>query len=556
MTLNKIFDAYWSSALQSSPCMATFYGVYDHNSELDSVGLKSGYKSQKNLEKFYNQVKKVSENNLSSEEKISKQLFLDDVKNSREYMDMPSHHLALSQMGGVHTSFLQIAGVHPFRHKKDFEDYISRLKQFSKQVKQVQRHLHRGVLRQWVVPTNIALLVIDQTEKMISHKVSDSQYFQVAFLKSSVLTKNEKSKITKDLESAVNTHVNKALRQFVKYLRNTYLKFTRKSIGLCNLPDGDKYYSLKVKQNTSLDIAPDEIHEIGLKEVSRIHSEMSLIQKEIGFKGSLQEFFDHMRNNKELYYASREEIVEHHTSLLKEMEKELPKYFSVLPQNPYEVKALPAYQEKNAPDAFYMPGDKKVDRAGVYFVNTYAPETRGKHNAEALAFHEAVPGHHLQISIAQELKGLPEFRKSTSETAYVEGWALYVEKLCQEMGFYKTPEAKFGKLSFEVWRASRLAVDTGIHFKGWTRQQAIDFMVENTCLSLSNIEVEVDRYIVMPGQALSYKMGEIFIFDLRKRLQDKHKDNFDLKKFHDEILCHGALPLKILETVMMDMSFE
>ena len=297
-------------------------------------------------------------------------------------------------------------------------------------------------------------------------------------------------------------------------------------------------------------------HEIGLKEVSRIHDEMSKIQKELGFSGSLQDLFVHMRSNKELYYDSRQEIIDHHSSLLKEMENELPKYFSILPKNPYEVQALPEYQEQNAPDAFYMPGDGQNDRPGVYFVNTYNPETRGKHNAEALAFHEAVPGHHLQISIAQELEGIPEFRKRNNETAYVEGWALYTEKLSEEMGFYKTPEAKFGKLSFEVWRASRLVVDTGIHYKGWARKEAIDFMVENTCLSASNIAVEVDRYIVMPGQALSYKMGEIFILDLRKRLEDQWKDSFDLRKFHDEILAHGALPLKILEKVMINMDFS
>ncbi|MCO4781041.1 MAG: DUF885 domain-containing protein [Candidatus Cloacimonetes bacterium] len=555
MKLNNIFDSYWDLSLQNSPSMATFYGVYDYNSKLESYGLKSGFKSHQTLEKYYKKVQNVDVASLDTEEKISRSLFLEDVKSSRAYLDVPSHHLALSQMGGVHTSFLQIANVHPFRDKKDFEDYLSRLKGFSKQVKQVQRHLHRGIVRQWVLPTNITLLVIAQIEKMITNDPQKSTYFLTASKSFSVLAKNQKSKVNSQLQEAVSKHVNRPLKRLVKYLRKTYLQYTRESIGLCNLPGGDDYYALKVKQNTTLDIAPQEIHEIGLQEVARIHSEMESIQKEMGLSGSLNDFFESMRGNKDLHYSSREEIVEHHTALLKEMEKELPKYFSVLPKNLYEVQPLPEYQEKEAPDAFYMPGDSKTARPGVYFVNTYNPQTRGKHNAEALAFHEAVPGHHFQISIAQELQGIPEFRKRYNETAYVEGWALYTEKLSEEMGFYKTPEARFGKLSFEVWRASRLVVDTGIHHKGWGRQEAIDYMVNNTCLSKENIEVEIDRYIVMPGQALSYKMGEIFIMNLRKKLQEKHQDSFDIKKFHHELLCHGALPLKVLEEVMNDIDF-
>lgn len=555
MTINNIFDTYWNQSLEQSPSMATFYGVYDYNSKLESYGIRSSYKSHQKLERFYKKVINVDVASLDIEEKISRSLFLEDVKSSREYLGVPSHHLALSQMSGVHTSFLQIANIHPFRNSKDFEDYIQRLKGFSKQVKQVQRHLHRGILRQWVLPKNISLLVIDQIEKMITTDPAKSLYFLTASKNFSVLTKNRKCKLNNQLQVTVDKHVNKPLKRFVKYLRKTYLQYTRESIGLCNLPGGDNYYDLKVKQNTTLDVTPSKIHEIGLEEVARIHSEMSKIQNEVGVKGSLNDFFNHMRSDKDLHYSSREEIVSHHTALLKEMEKELPKYFSVLPKNLYEVQPLPEYQEKEAPDAFYMPGDSKTSRPGVYFVNTYNPETRGKHNAEALAFHEAVPGHHFQISIAQELEGMPEFRKRYNETAYVEGWALYTEKLSEEMGFYKTPEARFGKLSFEVWRASRLVVDTGIHNKGWSRQQAIDYMVENTCLSTANIEVEVDRYIVMPGQALSYKMGEIFIMNLRKTLQEKHKDSFDIKKFHNELLCHGALPLKVLEEVMNNIDF-
>ena len=293
-------------------------------------------------------------------------------------------------------------------------------------------------------------------------------------------------------------------------------------------------------------MSADAIHHLGMQEIERIHSEMSQIQVALGVEGDLQDLFESFRSNSELHYSSREEIVEHHRALLVTMDAKLSDYFESLPKNKYEVHPLPSYQEKESPDAFYMPGNLASDRPGVYYVNTYGPETRGKYNAEVLAYHEAVPGHHLQISIAQELENLPTFRKYSSETAYVEGWALYTEKLSEEMGFYQTLESKFGRLSFELWRAARLVVDTGLHAFGWSRQKAIDFLQMNTGLSLSNIEVEVDRYIVMPGQALSYKIGERFMLDLRNMVYEYQGDDFDIKEFHRVILEHGAVPLPIL----------
>jgi prolyl oligopeptidase len=341
------------------------------------------------------------------------------------------------------------------------------------------------------------------------------------------------------------------IQKFVGFLKLKYKPLCRQKVGLCALDGGLELYGKFVQNNTTLDISPQEVHDIGLAEMDRIHVQMRQIQSQMGFDGSLNDFFAFLRANPDNYYQSREQIVEEHQALLSKMEERLPDFFRRLPKTPYEVKPMAEYQEKEAPDAYYMPCNAKSGRPGTYYVNTCEPTTRARFNAEALAYHEAVPGHHLQIAFAQEVDGLPEFRKRSSFTAYIEGWALYAEKLAGEMGFYQSPLSRFGSLGFEAWRAARLVVDTGIHAFGWTKEQAVDYMLQNTCLSADNIRVEVERYIVMPGQAVSYKIGELFILELRRKIQEKLGSDFDIQEFHERLLRNGSLPLPVLEQIVL-----
>jgi len=547
--LDSFFEKYWEERLRFSPSYATFCGVHDYDDQVEDLSLKKDRERKVWIRGIYKALKEISEKDLSEEDRISRKILLEDIELGKKFDPFPLHYLCIDQMMGIHLGFLSLARVHPLKTQVDFQNYTERLKGHCKQLSQALSHLKRGLKKGWTNPAHINELVIKQLDDFLAKTPRELPHFQLA----SPHFENLKSS-TKEIEDSILEVISKKLRPAFRKLRDflagPYRDGCRGGDGVCFLPEGQSLYRLYIRNHTGLDLEPEQIHELGLSEVHRIHQEMKIVQKEMGFEGSLPEFFQWMRDEASLHYTDREEIVEHHRALLERMNQKLPEYFKTLPKNPYEVLPMPEFQEREAPDAYYMPGNSTTGRPGTYYVNTYAPHTRAKFNAEVLAYHEAVPGHHLQISIAQELDHLPEFRKRSTDTAYVEGWALYTEKLSQEMGFYMSPASRFGKLSFEVWRACRLVVDTGIHAMGWSREDAIRFMKESGGLSSENIEVEVDRYVVMPGQALSYKIGELFLLKLRKMVESQMGDDFDLREFHDVILQHGAIHLDILEELV------
>jgi uncharacterized protein (DUF885 family) len=316
---------------------------------------------------------------------------------------------------------------------------------------------------------------------------------------------------------------------------------------MTDLPDGSAWYAYNVKTRTTTDMTPQEIHELGLREVKRIRGEMDKVIAQSGFEGTFAEFCHYLQTDPKFYYTDAEELLRGYRDIAKRIDPELVKLFGTLPRAPYGVKAVPTYAEKSQTTAYYMRGSSKAGRAGYFFANTYALDTRPKWEMEALTVHEAVPGHHLQISIAQELDDVPEFRRWGGYTAFIEGWGLYSESLGEELGLYQDPYSKFGQLTYEMWRAVRLVVDTGMHSMGWTRQEAIDFFAVNTGKQLHDITVEIDRYIVWPGQALAYKIGELTFKRLRAEAETALGDDFDIRKFHDACLENGALPMDILE---------
>ena len=317
---------------------------------------------------------------------------------------------------------------------------------------------------------------------------------------------------------------------------------------MTDMPDGQDWYAFRVRQMTTTDMTPQEIHDLGLSEVARIRAQMDRVIEESGFEGSFEDFTEFLRTDAQFYFDQPEELLAAYRDISKRADPELVKLFGKLPRLPYGVVPVPSYAEKSQTTAYYQQGSLEAGRPGNFYANTYDLKTRPKWEMEALTLHEAVPGHHLQISIAQELEDLPWFRRFGGETAFVEGWGLYSESLGEEMGFYKDPYSKFGQLTYEIWRAIRLVVDTGMHALGWTRQEAIDFFKANTGKTEHDIVVEVDRYIVWPGQALAYKIGELKIKELRAMAKDELGDAFDIRAFHDQVLGNGALPLRVLET--------
>jgi len=331
------------------------------------------------------------------------------------------------------------------------------------------------------------------------------------------------------------------------FMENEYIPAARKTIAMGDLPNGKAWYAYNVKQSTTTDLTPEQIHEIGLSEVKRIRSEMDEIIKSVDFEGTFEEFLDFLRTDPQFYHETKEDLLREYRDIAKRADPELMKLFGRLPRTPYGVIPIPSYAEKSQTTAYYQRGSVEAGRPGNFFANTYALETRPRWEMEALTLHEAVPGHHLQLALQDELEEMPWFRRVGGYTGFIEGWGLYSESLGVEMGFYKDPYSKFGQLTYEMWRAIRLVVDTGMHQLGWTRQQAIDYFMKNAGKQEHDVIVEVDRYIVWPGQALAYKIGELKIKELRAYATNALGDDFDIRAFHDEVLGKGALPLSVLD---------
>jgi uncharacterized protein (DUF885 family) len=357
----------------------------------------------------------------------------------------------------------------------------------------------------------------------------------------------ERNRLVEAGRAAISESVVAGYRRFVEFMEKEYVPAARGSIGASALPNGREFYRYRVRKFTTLDLTPEEVHQIGLDEVKRIRAEMEAVIAKTGFEGDFAAFVDHLRTDDEFYADSPEDLMQHVALILKRMDGELPRLFGKLPRTPYGLRPVPDYIAPRTTSAYYQQPTGDGRQAGFYYINTFNLKSRPLFEMEALSLHEAVPGHHLQLALQQEMGDLPEFRRFAGFTVFVEGWALYSERLGLEVGFYQDPYSDFGRLTFEMWRACRLVVDTGMHYLGWTRKQAIDFLAENTALSIHNIESEVDRYISWPGQALAYKIGELKIRELRHQAEEQLGDRFDVRSFHDMILGSGSVPLSVLE---------
>jgi uncharacterized protein (DUF885 family) len=545
--LHALFDEDWQWGLRQYPEGATLLGDNRYNDRLTDLSPEGIERAKAHEREMLNRIKNVDRSQLSGQDSISYDLFLRDKQLNVEGQRFPAEYMPIDQMNGVQISFGQLVGSTPFRSAKDYEDYIARMTAFPRQIDQLIALMKRGIETKWVPPAAPLRSVPAQIEGQIAEDPAKSPAFSPFTRFPRDFSAAVREAFTDSGRKAIAEAFTPALKKLAAFIKETYLPACRKDIGASSLPDGEAFYQYSILRQTTTDLTAKQIHEIGAKEVVRIRKEMEDVIRGTGFKGSFAEFLTFLRTDPRFYYTTAEDLVAGYSYIAKQADGKLPGLFAELPRNPYGVRVIPDYEAPAQTTAYYQPGAADGSRAGLFMINTYKLDTRPRYEMEALTFHESVPGHHLQISRAQELKDLPDFRRNAGYTAYVEGWGLYAESLGDEMGFYADPYSKFGQLTYEMWRACRLVVDTGMHAFGWNRQRAIDFMKENTAKTENDIVVEIDRYIVWPGQALAYKLGELKFKELRKRVKQELGGRFDVRKFHNAVLDDGPLPLDVLD---------
>jgi len=545
--LYEIFDRIWAWQLNSFPEFATYVGVPGHDDRWTDESLEAIAQRQRDQRQFLAELEAVDSSGLDSAAQLDHELILKSFQSDIDGFQFHSEYLVLNQLGGVHLDVPQQMASMPANSIRDFENRLARLRAVPVLIEQTRVLLDLG-LSAGITPPRITLRdVPEQIRKLITEDPADSPILISFFEIPDEFSAKARVRLQLKAKRVLVDDVYPAYRGLLDYIEQKYLPGARETIGLSSMPNGENWYAYNARYHTTTDLTPEEIHEIGLAEVTRIRSEMDKIIRDLGFDGSFSEFATFLRSDPQFYFDTQEEFLTAYRAICKRADPELVRLFGTLPRLPYGVKPVPDYMDKSAPTAYYEPGSLAAGRPAAFFANTYDLATRPSWEMEALSLHEAVPGHHLQIALAQELEDTHDLLKHNFYTAFVEGWGLYAESLGEEMGFYQNPYSKFGRLTYEIWRAIRLVVDTGIHALGWSREQAIDFFRQNAPKTEHDIIVEVDRYIVWPGQALAYKIGELKIQELRAQAQRRLGSAFDIRSFHDEVLLRGAMPLDVLD---------
>lgn len=550
--LQKIIDDEWEARLIADPLLATYVGDHRYNDRLPDTSEDGIRNWCETIRDIRTRLQKLDPTDLSNQERLNLSILSRLIQDEIDEIDFYAYRMPLSKAGGFH-SYLpeQLPFVTPFDTLVDYEHYLARLKLIPGYFKD-QIQLMRNGLSSGHIPSRSVLAGVDvQVENLIPLDSADNLFY-LPFLKfPGTISPSQQEHLRTKGKAVLVKSIRPAYLELLSFLKNEYLPAAKDEVGALNLPDGKAYYRHRIRQFTSLELEAEQIHQIGLAEVKRIQLEMLAILQEVSFQGGLADFITYLRTDPRFYASSPEALLKEAALILKRIDGELPRLFKTLPRTPYGIRQVP---EASAPDtttAYYFPPSGDGRTAGFYYLNMYDLNSRPLYELEALSLHEAVPGHHLQIALQQELD-LPNFRRFNGFTAFVEGWALYSERLGLEIGFFTDPYNNFGRLSYEMWRACRLVVDTGLHALGWSRLQAIEFMATHTSLTLLNIANEVDRYIAWPGQALAYKIGELKIRALRKKAEETLGTSFNLREFHDVLLTSGAVPLDTLEKLVDD----
>ena len=538
----------WQWRLRENPTFATHLGDSRYDDRLTDLSFEAIARRDQHALDVRRQLQAIDPARLSEDSRLDYQLFQRELDESIAGQRFPREYLQITQLGGPHTVLPELALSMPRGTVKNYEDFLQRMKVLPVYVEQSIALMRKGA-EAGITPPRVTLRdVAGLIQNQLVEDPTRSPIYRNAFASfPASIPPEAQARLREQAVIALRESVLPAYRALHRFIVEEYLPRTREAIGLSALPEGAEWYAWNVRRMTTTDLTPEQIHQLGLSEVARLRAEMEQVKAQAGFKGSLAEFFHFLRTDPRFFFTDKEALLVAYRDISKRVDPELPRLFGRLPRLPYGVFPVPEYSEKTQTTAYYMSGSLEAGRAGRYYANTYELKSRPKWEMEALTLHEAVPGHHLQISLAQELEGLPEFRRFGGYTAFVEGWGLYAESLGPELGLYRDPYSKFGQLTYEMWRAIRLVVDTGMHAKGWTREQALQFFKDNSSKTEHDIVVEVDRYIVNPGQALAYKLGELKLKELRTHATQALGDRFDVRAFHDVVLGQGALPLAILE---------
>jgi uncharacterized protein (DUF885 family) len=544
----QLFDEYWANKMREYPEWATSVGFPGQNGRWTDMSMAAIERRKKELNAPLEALKSIDRSKLAKDDQLNYDLFDYSLKMSLKESQFPNELMPINQLQGVQEAPANTLVQNPQNTLKDYEDIISRLRGISTSVDQSIELMKVGVSK-GITPPQITLRdVAQQIQNQIVDDPMKSPLLEAFKKFPKDFSADEKKRLTETAASVYTSSIKPAYQKLHTYFTQEYYPKTRTSLACTDLPNGKEWYAFNIHQITTTDLTPAQIHERGLQEVKRIRGEMDKLIAETGFKGSFADFSKYLRTDQKFFYTNAEELLAGYRNIAKRVDPQLMKQFGKLPRLQYGVEPIPAFNEKSQPTAYYRPGSLQFGRAGMFLANTYNVGTRPKWEMEALTLHEAVPGHHLQIAISQELEKVPDFRKHEGYTAFVEGWGLYAESLGHDMEMYKDPYSRYGQLTYEMWRAIRLVLDTGIHSMGWSRQQAIDFFKENSSKSEHDITVEVDRYIVWPGQATAYKIGQMFIRDLRLDAKKDLGECFDVRNFHDVVLRNGAVPLDVLKT--------
>ena len=545
--LNSLYDEIWHHKMISSPAYATYVGYPGQNGRWPDPSLEAVQQDKQTRRDFLKQLRAIESDQLDEDSLLGWQLVEKNLSDEIDGYAFPEEFILIHQRSGVQQDISDTLSMMPSANRQDFSDRISRLRGAADYIDKNIVVLREGLKRN-ITPPQITLRdVPEQIRNTTPEDILKSPLLK-SFTKFPLgISDAEQREITSEAVAIVKNSIYPAFERLLTFLETDYIPNANSSIALSDMSNGSNWYRHRAKRFTTSNLTPKQIHALGLREVKRIRKQMDKVIAESGFEGSFEQFTAFLRTDPQFYMTSAESLLAGYRDIAKRADPELAKMFGKLPRMPYGVIPIPDYAAKSQTTAYYWGGSSKDGRPGYFYANTYALDTRPIWEMEALTLHEAMPGHHLQISLAQELPETHPLLQNLSYTGFVEGWGLYAESLGDEMGFYKDPYSKFGQLTYEMWRAVRLVVDTGMHIFGWERQQAIDFFASNTAKSMHDIEVEIDRYISWPAQALAYKIGELKFKELRARATEKLGDQFDIRSFHDQLHVKGALPLNVLD---------
>jgi uncharacterized protein (DUF885 family) len=548
--LRALFDADWERQLAENPIMASFLGDRRYNDRLGDFSAEARVREQAATRASLASLLAIDPAGLSPDDQLNHAIYRRQLETEIAGYAFRSDLMLVDQRSGPHLLAVNLAPALRFENAKDYADWIARLRAYGPAMDQMIERLREGLATGWVPPKAVLSRVPAQIAAQRVATPEESSFYAPFRTMNPALTADEQARLRAEGRAAVAEGVLPALQRFETFFNGDYLPGAPDSVATGDLPDGRAYYDHLARRYTTTDLSADQIHRIGLEEVARIRAEMEKLKDEVGFKGTLAQFFTYLRTDPKFFHSDPQALLAEYRALSRRIDPELVKVFGTLPRTPYGVIPIPAETAPDTTTAYYQRPSGDGRRAGYYYVNLYKPESRPRWEMMALSLHEAVPGHHLQISLAQEMPDQPMFRRQGGFTAFIEGWGLYAERLGYDMGLYADPYDRMGQLAYDMWRAVRLVVDTGLHSKGWSRQQAIDYFAANAPKAELDIANEVDRYISTPGQALAYKIGQLKLSELRTRAETVLGDQFDLRAFHDALLADGALPLSVLEQRM------